>query len=67
MKFLTIITLLALAGCQLPYPSNDKTVYLKSKNGTKPIVPKPLQQDEISAFYYLPDANGSKKVSIKPN
>ena len=48
------------------YPSSDKQAYLKSKNATKLVVPAPLQGDEISSFYFLPDANGNKKVSIKP-
>ena len=57
---------LLLSGCQVNYPSNDKDAYLKSKNATKLEVPAPLQGDEISSFYFLPDATGSKKVSIKP-
>jgi uncharacterized lipoprotein len=61
-----ILILLGLGGCQVPYPSNNKDAYLKSKNGPKLVVPPPLQQNEISSFYYLPNADGHKKVSIKP-
>lgn len=55
-----------LTSCMVTYPSNDKHVYIKSKNATKLVVPAPLQADEISSFYFLPDAEGNKKVSIKP-
>ena len=65
-KVLSVLSVLVLAGCQVPYASNDKDRYLKSKNSPKLVVPAPLQQDEISSFYYLPDAEGNKKVSIKP-
>ena len=57
---------LSLVSCMVTYPSNDKQAYLKSKNASKLVVPAPLQSDEISAFYLLPDAKGNKKVSIKP-
>ena len=55
-----------LWGCQVPYPSNDDKAYLKSKNGPNLVIPPPLQQNEMSAFYYLPEAQGNKKVSIHP-
>lgn len=66
LRFICVLMMLVLAGCQVPYPSNDKQAYLKSKNGKRVEVPPPLQQDEISSFYYLPDAEGQKRVSIKP-
>lgn len=67
LRFLSLVLLVGLlVGCQVPYPSNDKQAYLKSKNGPRLVVPPPLEQDEISSFYYLPDAEGQKKVSIKP-
>ena len=67
LRFLSLLILVGLlAGCQVPYPSNDKQAYLKSKNRPRLVVPPPLEQDEISSFYYLPDAEGQKKVSIKP-
>lgn len=66
LRFFCFVMVCVLAGCQMPFPSNDKQAYLKSKNGPRLVVPPPLQQDEISSFYYLPDAEGQKKVSIKP-
>jgi hypothetical protein len=67
LKVLIIVSLMVgLVACQVPYPSNEKDVYLKSKNGPSLVVPPPLQSDEISSFYNLPDAEGNKKVSIKP-
>lgn len=57
---------LGLTACQVPYPSNDANAYLKSQNGPNLVVPPPLKQDEISSFYYLPEAKGNKKVSIVP-
>lgn len=67
LKFLSLVIWVGLlASCGVPYPSNDKQAYLKSKNGPRLVVPPPLEQDEISSFYYLPDAEGQKKVSIKP-
>ena len=57
---------LALVACQVPFPSNDAKAYLKSKNGPKLVIPAPLKQDEISSFYFLPEACGNKKVSIHP-
>lgn len=66
LRFFCVLMMIVLAGCQVPYPSNDKQAYLKSKNAPRLVVPPPLQKDEISSFYYLPDAEGQKKVSIKP-
>ncbi len=53
-------------GCQVPFPSNDAKAYLKSKNGPKLVVPPPLKHDEISSFYFLPEACGNKRVHIHP-
>jgi hypothetical protein len=55
-----------LIGCAVPFASNDAKAYLKSKNGPKLVVPPPLQKDEISSFYELPDAEGNKRVNIHP-
>jgi uncharacterized lipoprotein len=67
LKCLTIaLMVIFLTGCMVSYPSNDKQAYLKSKNATKLVVPAPLQADEISSFYFLPEAEGNKKVSLKP-
>ncbi len=57
---------LYLVGCSVPFPSNDAKAYLKSKNGPKLEVPQPMQQDEISSFYDLPNAEGNKRVNISP-
>ena len=65
-SFVWVLLSLLLSSCMVTYPSSDKQAYLKSKNATKLVVPAPLQGDEISSFYFLPDANGNKKVSIKP-
>ena len=67
LKVLILVTMvLGLVACQVPFASNNKDAYLKSKNGPNLVVPPPLQSDEISSFYNLPDAEGNKKVSIKP-
>ena len=66
LKIFLVLMMILLSACQVPYPSNDKKAYLKSKNSPSLVVPSPLRQDEISSFYYLPDATGNKKVSIKP-
>ncbi len=61
-----VLSCLYVVGCAVPYPSNDAKAYLKSKNGPKLVVPPPMQQDEISSFYDLPDAEGNKRVNISP-
>ena len=67
LKYLLVALMgMVLTGCMVTYPSNDKQAYLKSKNATKLVVPAPLQADEISSFYFLPEAEGNKKVSLKP-
>lgn len=65
-KIFAVLMLIGLSACQVPYPSNEKNAYLKSKNGPQLVIPEPLRKDEISSFYYLPDAEGNKTVSIKP-
>ena len=55
-----------LVSCAVPYSSSNAKGYLKSKNGPKLVVPPPLQQDEISSFYELPNAEGNKRVDIRP-
>lgn len=55
-----------LVSCAVPYSSSNTKGYLKSQNGPKLVVPPPLQQDEISSFYELPNAEGNKRVDIRP-
>lgn len=57
---------LLLVGCAVPFNSSHKEDYLKSQNAPKLVVQPPLQSDEISSFYFLPDAEGNKQVSIQP-
>jgi hypothetical protein len=63
---IVLVSGLYLVGCAVPYPSNDAKAYLKSQNGPRLVVPSPMQQDEISSFYDLPNAEGNKRVNISP-
>jgi len=65
-QLMVLVGCLSLVACRVPYPSNDASAYLKSRNGQPLVIPPPLKQDEISSFYLLPDACGNKKVSIHP-
>lgn len=60
------IVCFVLVSCAVPYSSSNTKGYLKSQNGPKLVVPPPLQQDEISSFYELPNAEGNKRVDIRP-
>jgi uncharacterized lipoprotein len=60
------LCVLGLSACAVPFASSNSHGYLKSRNAPKLVVPPPLQQDEISSFYELPDAEGNKRVSIRP-
>mgnify|MGYP006285082627 CR=1 FL=1 len=61
-----VLCSLLMVGCSVPFNSSEKDAYLKSKNASKLNVQPPLQSDEISSFYYLPDAEGNKQVSVEP-
>ena len=60
------IVCFVLVSCAVPYSSSNTKGYLKSQNGPKLVVPPPLQQDEISSFYELSNAEGNKRVDIRP-
>ena len=60
------IVCFVLVSCAVPYSSSNTKGYLKGQNGPKLVVPPPLQQDEISSFYELPNAEGNKRVDIRP-
>ena len=60
------IVCFVLVSCAVPYSSSNTKGYLKSQNGPKLVVPPPLQKDEISSFYELPNAEGNKRVDIRP-
>ena len=65
--FVLGLMVLGLAACApVPFASSNSHGYLKSRNAPKLVVPPPLQQDEISSFYFLPEAEGNKRVSIRP-
>jgi uncharacterized lipoprotein len=55
-----------LSACSVPFASNQSDAYLKSHNSPALVTPAPLQQDEISSFYILPEALGDKKVKMEP-
>lgn len=60
------LCVLMLGACSVPFDSSQKEAYLKSQNAPKLVVQPPLQSDEISSFYFLPDAEGNKQVSVQP-
>lgn len=62
--------MMCLSGCGFlsttEYASNDKSQYLKSKNGPDLVIAEPLTAQNISDFYRLPDQTNAAKISIRP-
>lgn len=48
------------------YSSNKKNEYLESRNGPDLVIEKPLNSDNISDFYRLPNQPSNAKIGIKP-
>ena len=64
--FLIMVAALSLSACSSRYSSNGENLYLKSQNGGKLEVPKPLSNENISNFYDLPPQKQDAQVSIAP-
>ncbi len=57
---------ISLVACSSFYASNAEKGYLKSRNGIKLVVPKPLTSANMGYFYNLPEQNQDARASIKP-
>lgn len=67
-KFVIIILSAAvLSACSSRFASNGESLYMKARNGSNLVVPKPLTSSNISHFYDLPDQNGNATVNIEPS
>lgn len=60
-----VLSVLALSACSR-YATNGEGSYLRSKNGAKIEVPRPLTDSNISDFYDLPAQDQDARVSIAP-
>ncbi len=59
-----------LTGCQFfstsDYATNNTDQYLKSRNGPDLVIPKSLNDSNISDFYRLPDQTQAARIGITP-
>lgn len=65
-KCVLSLGLVVVAGCTMPYATNNKLQYMESRNGPNLNVPPPLTTRNISSFYDLPDQTANAQVDLDP-
>lgn len=70
-KIITVLVFIyGAVGCSMMqnagFSSNQKNEYLENRNGPDLVIEKPLNNNNISEFYRLPNQPQNARVSIKP-
>lgn len=62
---LVVFVLVGLTSCA-QYLKNNNDLSMRSRNGTKLVVPPPLTSDQISSYYDLPTQYQAAQISLAP-